>query len=80
MSCTMDAECDDGNECTDTACDPSTSMCSSAQAPNGMICGAGYCADGECTTGAPFPCTEDGVIDAASTAAGEAFGACLTPR
>jgi len=44
-----DVECeDDGNECTDNACDPATGECVLTTAEDGTACSAGICQEGTC--------------------------------
>ena len=70
--CAVDADCDDGNMCTDDMCDGATAQCINVfnQAPcdDGVACTEGdQCRDGACEPGAPQPgdcddnevCTDD---------------------
>ena len=49
-------DCDDGNQCTEDACDPMDGSCDYTPAPNGTLCdlggSAGECSSGTCTTAA----------------------------
>lgn len=65
--CTGPADCDDGNECTDNACDTTTGLCSwtnntATCASDDNACTSDVCAAGECTHAAladGAACTDD---------------------
>jgi hypothetical protein len=45
-----DVDCDDGNACTDDACDPASGECINEPVQDGTVCdeGAGTCSSGQC--------------------------------
>ena len=58
-------DCDDGNVCTDDACNPGTGLCeytdNTAACDDGAFCTVGdVCSGGSCTAGAGNPCGDDG--------------------
>ena len=85
-------DCDDGNPCTTSACDPDTGACAKTRAPDQTFCngGTGMCFLGYCRTipdacavGAPgypcYPCTEQGILDAVADGGGPHSFLCLGP-
>lgn len=74
-------DCSDGVECTDDVCDPATGLCDNPTAPDGTPCSTGGCQEGACTS--VFHCTEEGIVNAISAAAGSYTGpytfACNVP-
>lgn len=65
--CEVDADCDDGNECTANTCDPAAGTCSNPPLATGTPCDDGNpctagdtCQDGSCTAG---PCAAMGPLD-----------------
>ena len=69
-----DVDCDDGNECTVDACDPSSGECSNEPVDDGTACdqGAGMCSAGQCVEidlcmdvdcTSENECVEDGACD-----------------
>lgn len=70
---------DDGNECTNEACNPSNGQCESLDAGDGTVCdgGAGSCMSGQCVDTNPcngVVCEDDGnecTIQACSVSSGQ---------
>ncbi len=75
------AGCDDGNECTEDACNPSTGACDYVPLADGAFCEAGACQSGECRPiSSVFPCSQQGILEAIAAGGGPHAFACEGER
>ncbi len=76
-------DCNDGNDCTDDACDPANGACKATPLAEGKLCSGSGCVDGACSAGTCKPASNktDGTkcSDADACTSGDAClsGACV---
>lgn len=74
-------ECDDGNECTENACNPASGACDYVPLADGAFCEAGACQSGQCLPiSSVFPCSQQGILEAIAAGGGPHAFACEGER
>jgi hypothetical protein len=81
-ACTDDADCDDGNPCTQGICDPAVGTCQYAARGDGTSCGAdGLCCAGGCilpACGSNAPCDDGNSCTVDSCTSGDTCAAACS--